>query len=270
MTVSLYVNHMPMEFKQWKFPGGEVGVKLLEIIPAYSSVEVQVSGVPTSDDIFIAMNLLDAVNRFVTRNQVTLHFNYLPYARQDRVCAVGESFALQVFIKMIMSMQHTFWRVTFDDMHSKVAIEEFEKIPNQGVVFKNYEQHFFTDALPKFDVIIAPDKGATEKAKHTQPETMHIFLDKVRVDGKVQYENYAEDTIVGKACIVDDIGDGGATFLSAAEMLRKTQPRMQELSLYVTHGIFSKGFDIVKESFDNVYVSNPMTLEAQRATLIPF
>lgn len=272
MTVRLFVDNCAHPCKQWKFPGGEVGVEVSPMPERLGSVLVLICDIPTSDDIFAAMNLLDAIKRMgVNRNIVTLQFHYLPYARQDRKCKEGESFALQVFIKMLMSMQDCYGMISFDDVHSKVTLDEFDKLPNQGTVITNYEQNWFTDYLPEFDCIIGPDHGSAEKAAKTQPSKQHIYLDKVRIDGRVQYENYAEDVIVGRACIVDDICDGGATFIAAAEMLRKTQPRMQELSLFVTHGLFSKGVDKLKPAFDNVYTSNPMTTDALvNAKVIPF
>lgn len=271
MSVILLINGELTEFQKWKFPGGEIGVKLNPLPERIGIINVMVTDTPSSEDIFVAMNLLDAIHKCkVNRSLVVLSFKYLPYARQDRVCHEGESFALEVFIRMILSMQHTFGQICMDDVHSSVANELFLKFKSEHLRIVNYPQNFFTEYLPEFDVIVAPDAGASFKASATQSDKMHIFLDKVRKNGKVLYEDYLHDSIMGSACIIDDICDGGATFISAAEMLRRTQPRMTSLSLYVTHGIFSKGIDILKEKFDNVYCSNPMTNAAYQATVIPF
>jgi ribose-phosphate pyrophosphokinase len=270
MPVTVINNGTHIDYEQWKFPGGEIGVKLPEI-KTRKGFTVSVYGVPTSDDFFVACNLLDALHRLgIPKEEVALYYSYLPYARQDRKCHEGESFALYVFVNLLMSMQYAFNCLWILDPHSQVSVQLLDNFAKRGFSVMVTSQHSYTMYLPEFDVIIAPDAGAAGKASFTQPDKKHIFLDKVRVDGKVLYQNYAHDTIVGSACIVDDICDGGATFLSAAEMLRATQPRMTSLSLYVTHGIFSKGIDILKEKFDNVYTANPMTSAAHQATTVPF
>ncbi len=48
-----------------------------------------------------------------------------------------------------------------------------------------------------------------------------------------------------KVLICDDLADGGATFIRIMDMLR---PLSKEVTLYVTHGIFSKGLKVLKDS----------------------
>lgn len=57
-----------------------------------------------------------------------------------------------------------------------------------------------------------------------------------------------------KVLIVDDICDGGMTFTLCAEALRKSFPSTEEVDLYVTHGIFSKGRAIA--GITNAYAYN--------------
>ena len=54
--------------------------------------------------------------------------------------------------------------------------------------------------------------------------------------------------------IVDDICDGGRTFIELAKVLRDYEP--SRIDLYVTHGIFSKGFEIFEDLIDHFYVAN--------------
>jgi ribose-phosphate pyrophosphokinase len=51
--------------------------------------------------------------------------------------------------------------------------------------------------------------------------------------------------------IIDDICDGGATFLSIAEKINA-----KHLTLIVTHGIFSKGFSALEKRFNEIIVSD--------------
>ena len=60
------------------------------------------------------------------------------------------------------------------------------------------------------------------------------------------------EIVVGKDILItDDICDGGMTFLKCAEALKEAGAN--SVSLYVTHGIFSKGLDIFKGLVDNIY-----------------
>jgi ribose-phosphate pyrophosphokinase len=55
--------------------------------------------------------------------------------------------------------------------------------------------------------------------------------------------------------IVDDICDGGRTFIELAKVLRPWTTG--KIYLYVTHGIFSNGLDVFNSLIDGVYTANP-------------
>jgi len=254
--IKLFKDGVEIPFKQWKFPGGEVGVQLLNIDT--SSKYVVHMLFEGSDDIMVFLNVCDALSRSkVNYYNVTAYIPYLPYARQDRVCNVGESFALEVFIYQLA--QTACSEYTFCDIHSKVGLDMLDFY---GINYTNQEQWKCAIGLPEFDVIIAPDKGAMSKIyDHTQVKignTGVVCLSKTRIDSKIIYKDYEFDTIKGNVCVMDDLVDGGKTFIEVAKMLRKTQPNITSLSLYVTHGIFSKGIEVILEHFDKIYVHNLM------------
>jgi ribose-phosphate pyrophosphokinase len=59
--------------------------------------------------------------------------------------------------------------------------------------------------------------------------------------------------------IIDDICDGGATFISIAKKLRSLHLDIY-IDLFVTHGIFSKGKDILMTNgINTVYTTNSLT-----------
>lgn len=255
MSVELYIDFNKVEFKRWLFPGGEVGV---EIAPEYGATfaNITLTGIPSSEDVMTMFNLLDALEKSGwDKDYVSLTFMYLPYARQDRVCKAGESFALEVFVKLLAA-QKNFTYVTCYDVHSNVFFDLMTKHLPEVEVF-HFEQHDLCNIPFQFG-IIAPDAGAYGKALKIQPHTQHFQLYKTRIDGKVAYEDYPEDRISGTVAVVDDICDGGATFISLGQMLRRTQPGITKLSLYVTHGLFSKGLDALSEIYDNIYCYNLM------------
>lgn len=254
-------NNHPVLFEEWKFPGGEIGVKLPKLTSKFYTIEVK--GTFNSDNFFVLCNLLDALFREgIHKSKIVVVMKYFPYARQDRKCHPGESFALEVFVSLLSRMQYAFANLEIHDPHSDVTEELFLKYFYADFNLAVIEQAALTKNLPKFDVIVAPDAGAARKAHGTQCDVLHVFLDKVRMQGKVLYSDYEYDTLAGEVCVVDDICDGGATFISVGEMLRRTQPRITKLCLYVTHGIFSKGTSALKQVYDKIYISNPLTVSA--------
>ncbi len=55
--------------------------------------------------------------------------------------------------------------------------------------------------------------------------------------------------------IVDDICDGGATFIEIAKKIKAADP-FARIYLIVTHGIFSKHTRELAEYFENIYTTN--------------
>lgn len=51
--------------------------------------------------------------------------------------------------------------------------------------------------------------------------------------------------------IIDDICDGGGTFIQLAEKLKGLGAA--KIGLFVTHGIFSKGYKDLNKWFDKIY-----------------
>lgn len=101
--IKLFKNSTELQFAQWKFPAGEVGVKLPIDVQndKYSSYKVEML-FEGSDDVLVFLNVCDALAKMgVPIENVHAYIPYFPYARQDRACNTGESFALKVFISTL-------------------------------------------------------------------------------------------------------------------------------------------------------------------------
>lgn len=245
-------NYNEIQFSSWKFPAGEVGVKLLDKITTRTawidwSPQIEVN---MHDEFFIVANLVDALKRGCSDAKIFIDIKYLPYARQDRVCHEGESFGLHVFANLLKATG-----VTVDlicDPHSIVSIKE-----TYGIEFRQENAMREIYKIP-FDMYVAPDNGAADKIR-SDVKHKTIFLNKVRVDGKVIHEDLPSGTIPAgsKVCIVDDISDGNGTFVSCAKAILKNNPNV-ELHLAVTHGIFNRGLDNLRGLYKKVYCYNLM------------
>lgn len=238
--------------KQWTFPCGESGFKI-ENIAAVHYEDVFLKLVyESNDDLFALAQAVDAVKNAGAKSW-NLYMPYLPYSRQDRRCNDGEGHGLKVFASFINSLG--FDRVYTDDAHSTVAEALFDN-------FFNNPQAACAQMLPKYDFLVAPDAGAEKKVythRQVAQGTMVITASKTRdAEGKITGTHVSNGFQVADfdVCIVDDLCDGGATFISLAEELRKYGPN--RLDLYVTHGMFTNPakFQLLYERFDNIYVHN--------------
>lgn len=246
------------EFKHWVFPGGEVGVKFefndsgLDHFLIRWKVENKNN---LHQEFFIVANAVDAIRQKYSNADITLWIPYYPYARQDRVCHEGESHAMKVFESLLGTLPVT--ELIVRDLHSNTNSIDLGKVP-QWLCLSNFP----TD---QYQFLVAPDKGASEKVKQCmevcQNAEFHITMNKVRQDGKVIHEPYQPMKAYGyRGLVVDDICDGGATFISVAKAIKENNPHAK-LDLYVTHGIFSKGLDELALYYNKIFCYNLMNLD---------
>lgn len=236
------------------FSGGEVHVGLASRAPLEATIEAHVR---SSDNLMELLLITDALRRAGTK-VIRLLMPYLPYARQDRVCSPGEAHSLRVFCDLINAQRYD--SVEVWDVHSDVALALLDRCVHRTVT--GFLQKALTPG--RQTVLVAPDAGAIKKvaglsASHAVP---YVRADKSRnpktgeITGTVVYTDH-----VGHAdfLIVDDICDGGRTFIELAKALRPlTDGRV---NLYVTHGIFSRGAAVFDGLIDNVFVANSFVKE---------
>jgi ribose-phosphate pyrophosphokinase len=227
-----------VEVNSFVFSGGETQVKVdLDFLASCKdTVDVIVHN---ACDPMRALLTFDAIRRARPRLAINLVLPYLPYARQDRVCADGESLALAVFVRVIDSVD---WNeIRLFDVHSDVAIALFQNSP--VIHFKT--EYFFPALfdLEEYATLVAPDAGAAKKV-----QSIAKICDKEFVQaGKIRDVNTGEITgteVYGdvenkRVLIVDDICDGGRTFIELTRVLLGKGAK--SVDLYVTHGIFSRG-----------------------------
>ena len=260
MPVKVTKNNQPLMYKQWQFPGGEIGIQLLDTdIKPSDNILVKIYGIPTFDDLMVVAQLGDAIKSFKeVTHRTRLWIPYLPYARQDRACNAGEAFALKVFMQMLDPIVLSYYSVCeISDVHSEV-MHSF----NLDGFYQTHPQWVLAGATVNYDwydYLVAPDKGARSKAEAYGHANL-VTLNKVRKDGRIIYEDFTEQELSGKVLVVDDICDGGGTFISLIEMLKKNQPGIKQIDLYVTHGIFSKGVEVLLDAgYTTVFTYNDMT-----------
>jgi len=211
---------------------------------------------------------------------------YLPYARQDRIATKGDPLAIAVLASLISAAGIT--HVKTFDLHSHDSILIFKKlgIELESVSPVKYiEEYLHEIGIVSLDKVafVAPDKGAHEK---TQRYCSALDVDKAiqcgktrsPIDGSLMGFFVDNDFSVSKErleregvtdlVIVDDICDGGGTFLGVADAICKTYGDDFKLHLWTTHGIYSKGLDVLLYMFDTLGCTNSFTHNLSHDELI--
>lgn len=267
-------------YNSFLFSGGEVQVRLPNI-SEYDSLLIE-SRYPDSKDIIEIVLLLDAINNFEGyEGSVTVFLPYLPYARQDRVCYNGESFSLKAFLSILSTRLSTRDKIVTWDVHSPISLQVAK---SQGIRLINVTadlliKKFPFSKLPKpGSIVLAPDKGALERAKAVAnvlnipaviSATKYRNPDTGAIEGMVlDLPSDDAEYLKGKDVVmVDDICDGGRTFIELAKLL-KGQYEVGKVTLYVTHGIFSKGFGVFYEN-EKLLIDTILTPNLHPSAKIP-
>ena len=251
------VKEIPVKF--WTFPAGEVGVRVEDTAAVLVAKTLTVTLIfDGSNDIITLLMLVDALRSTNTQAEIELFIPYFPYARQDRICAEGEAFSLRVFCDIIKSVG--FKRIKTCDLHSSVTAGMFPA----GILTEISQKTMFISRFyfSKGTALVAPDNGSVKKtqelAKHwgipvleftkvRDVETGNIIATKAAEDINTFVYNHAVTQFV----VVDDICDGGRTFIEIAKVILNEQPSIK-LHLRVSHGIFSKGKKELLQYYDTV------------------
>lgn len=246
--------------RQFLFPGGEQQVQVDVSSPAMDGLRIN-AHLTSAADVMSLLMVTDALRRAYPAVPVFLRMPYVPYARQDRVCNPGEPLAARVFCDLINTQNYA--QVAIMDPHSDVTPALLDRVVVEDV----------TPLLARVVAdlgevaLVAPDAGARKRVLSFAKQLGGlpvVFADKVR--------NTQTGAITGTAIqgelpdrqllVVDDICDGGRTFIELAAALRAKQEEQalhQALFLYVSHGIFSKGLDVLTPHFNRIFTANDWT-----------
>ena len=246
-------------------PGGEQRVTYKhDSIPKNPCVRV--NGIVTADKIIAALMACEVYGR--NGYPADLVLPYFPGARQDRVQDRNVALSVQVYAEIIASSRHLH-TLTILDIHSNKALnaivkETFDK--NISVRNIRHDQWFMpwiesTTFAPGPHKFLFPDEGAENKYSEIAAYSPYMACRKKRdpVTGALSgfevpdIRRFAEDQFLW---IVDDICDGGGTFIAIAEEVRKQLGNRCKLGLAVSHSIFSKGVGTLYELFDYIVTTD--------------
>ena len=172
-----------------------------------------------------------------------LELTYLPYGRQDKPVSNDATFGLQTFIRVLSLCELTSIRVL--DPHSAVITAALPQCE------ATYPTQHVTNAIQSTGAtaIAYPDAGAVRKYTTIYHTDCVVFTgQKVRDQrtGTITHTDVDGNPSGHHVLIIDDICDGGRTFIALATTLKDRGAR--SVHLFVTHGIFSNGIHVLTQA----------------------
>jgi ribose-phosphate pyrophosphokinase len=270
--IGLIISNQEVKIEWVQFSDGARTCKIIDLPENPTNISISVNTRTSVSDIREEVNLvLSALheNYHGLESHVSLMLPYLPHARADRVFETGNAHPLSMFLEWLKKCD--FDKIFIDDIHNSEYISDcYHELPIE-------ETKQFDIALPivnkiKPDYILAPDKGSVYKAGKLSLLSLNIPLltaDKIRdistgkiLSIKLNKLPKPNSTVF----IVDDILDGGGTFIPLAKELKSHGCKV---ILFVTHLIGSKGLDILKD-IDKIYTRNHIGKYVSSKDLIEF
>lgn len=255
-----------LHYEKMGFSGGEVHVRIIDIATRQCRVEEVWIGGPVlnSDQMMELFLLTNAIREYYYRRiNVNFQTGYLPYARQDRVCSDGEALSIKVFCDLLNIQDYK--RVLILDPHSDVTpalINNCHVIQAIDIITQDFESAYGLREIlnnPQ-TILVSPDAGANKKTLDLAKEfggLQVVRADKVRdtKTGDITGTEVFCDDFEGKDVLIpDDICDGGRTFIELSKVLKTRN--VGKVYLYVSHGIFSKGLEVLEEHFDHIWTTD--------------
>ena len=257
MILNLDQNFKPLDgeeiqFENFSFSGGEPHIKINPNFDTTKKVTIT-HRLNSFNDFGLLCLAVDALKRMDVKLE-NLIIPYFPAARQDRVMIKGEPLSVKVYADIINAFK--FKKVFVFDAHSEVTpalLNNCEVITNHLFIQKVIQE------IGNEVILISPDGGALKKIYKVSEflggvEVVECSKSRDVKTGKLKGFKAYTNNLEGKDClIVDDICDGGGTFIGLAEELKNKNAG--KLYLAVSHGIFNKGFEELK-CFERIFTTD--------------
>lgn len=252
-----------IKFETLIFPDGQPHIKIDSKTCDQLSKEeplIILSRISNTNDLLMVLLVKNTLDQLGFK-KIELKISYLLAARMDRVMLPGEPFTLQVVANIFN--QAGFNKVSIFDPHSAVTtniISNANGINNHRFVndvLNHYKKKYPNDDPNTFS-LVSPDAGALKKIHQVAAAAGGIDVVECKKNRDLKTGNLSGFTVFaenldGRICfIVDDICDGGGTFIGIAKALKALGAK--KIILAVSHGIFSKGFPL--EHVDEIYCTD--------------
>ena len=252
-----------IDYTVYRYPDGQQSIKISPYIPEFNLKHPAGILIKSRLNNFKDLELIICATQALRNLGVEKISLYVPYflgSRSDRKFEDGSIHYLKQVICPIINSQG-FDKVTVIDPHSDVL----EALLNNYVKESNWELvgHALHNIATREKIcLVSPDAGAYKKIFDVAKE---FKIDRIITASKVRDITTGEILRTEiptldqhadiKYVIIDDICDGGRTFIELAKAIKGSRPTAK-IYLVVTHGIFSNGFYELSQYFEKIYTTN--------------
>jgi len=264
VTLNLvYPELSDINYKISSFPDGQHQVNILDLsYPAGKEIRIY-SRLNSWIDLEIIACAVASL-KYLKPQSIHLYIPYVEGARSDRKFESGSNNYLKDVICPIIN-SFKFESVTVLDPHSdclEMGLDNYVKRDNKKLVHFALTDIDNKDDAQRRTMFVSPDAGALKKiydiAKFFHVDNV-VTAAKVRniQTGEIVKTELPPTNFTGikQVVIIDDICDGGRTFIELAKAI-KLAGYEGNIYLIVTHGIFSAGFEKLSETFEDIYCTN--------------
>jgi ribose-phosphate pyrophosphokinase len=254
-----------IKYKINKFPDGQQSVDLVRgTVNVIEDIRIK-TRLNSFSDLEVLICATKAL-RNITQKPISLYVPYFLGSRSDRKFVEGGvNYLKEVICPIINSLG--FESVTVMDPHSDVleaCLNNFNKINNFALV-DDALSYLIGDDEEDQIVLVSPDAGAYKKVFDVAQKfniNNVVTATKVRdlKTGQILHTEVPNLPVSTtdeelKYIIIDDICDGGRTFIELGKAIKEQRPDAK-IYLIVTHGIFSAGYKQLGEYFEQIYTTN--------------
>lgn len=230
-----------------RFPDGEVQITLGEFTRK-DTIKVMCR-ITNAEELFLVKQVFDILDRNDMVYDVFI--SYLMGMRRDRVMDFNRPFTLKIVADILKSSKAREFEIL--EPHSGRTYHEF------GTYEKSLPE--VLNRLDGYQIVI-PDAGAKERYEdvffYSYPADT-IFCSKMRdiETGKILSIQVDNPEVISDRpmMLLDDLCDGGGTFLGIAEAIRAIKPDAK-LNINIVHAVNGVGLQRLSGAFDHVYITN--------------
>jgi ribose-phosphate pyrophosphokinase len=240
-----------MNFTIIKYPDGQISVKLINKGDNIHTISERVDSYESLFLVKSIKNAIESASSLGKLRGISLFIPCLFGQRSDRRFDFSQSFDLKIIADFINSCN--FRKVEIFDPHSDVSL---------ALINNSYKRDSFEYVHKAFrdigntPILISPDAGAYKKVFD------YASLLNVECIGANKHRDkngnidliFSGDVLYKECLIVDDLADGGYTFVLLAKRLKELGAA--KVYLYVSHAYFNKGFDELGKYIDHIFCTN--------------
>lgn len=238
-----------------RFPDGEVQVTL---DPFSRKEEINVRcRITSAEELFILMQVCDILHRHGMRFSISIY--YLMGMRMDRVMDFNRPFTLSIITNILDHLCAA--NISIFCPHSEASLDQFRNTYATHIYSEEWEEAVKGILSAEDFQMVLPDRGAVDRYF---PDGAKVPADiiigaKVRDIGtgkitSIEVEN--PEALDGRPLLlVDDLCDGGGTFVGLAQAIKKVKPEAS-VNIIVNHMVNPKGIENLSKNFGRVWFSN--------------